>query len=481
MVDLNRLVMIRRLSILLPFVLGYQTAAEHPGSKALLRMVPDDVIAALLVDPTQPPNVTDGWSAFDLARPLAEQAQQLGLLSVAGSDVRIWIDIFAGLSLLLDYPHTIALIDIHVTERGAGSHRFKDLRAAIVIECGSDTNRLEQRIQHLLATYTNKEFSTLESRPTSTGAKFELRDRRLPDWLSFSWGRINDFYVVAIGKGAFERIAQASEGSIASLAADPWMQTSLDSPLDVPVTFTAYARIDKLRDSLGHSVGPNIDRVLQAVSLPNVQRTTIFMGTKGRSLELAGVAQRSNRTLRKYLVGHRFHSARTRAAIPKQASRYAIVDGDLGAIMRGLTEAVWSARSPRARENQERFWSSIDQSSGVNLNRDVYGKLGGPIILHNYPPHPLGLPFAWNILVPIRENPGNFQDSLDQWFGELQQIVAQGGASPLIRSAKTEWSTKFGVLGPAAAVSDSWLVLGFSPIMVRQVAGQLASGTPTKE
>lgn len=111
----------------------------------------------------------------------------------------------------------------------------------------------------------------------------------------------------------------------------------------------------------------------------------------------------------------------------------------------------------------------MDKKSGVRLKQDIYGRLGGPLILHDFPRHPLRLAFAWNMVVPIQGDATDLRRDLDRWLEEVQRLLARGNGIQLQRGDEGLWYTQFGLVGPAVTVTDRYLVLGFSPEMVRQL------------
>ncbi len=432
--------------------------------------VPSEIVAAVFVaGPGEQQSTPKPWSALDLAQPLADQAHQFGLLSMLGSKVRVWVDALASLSMVLEHPHALVLFDIHAERRVDGGHQLKDLRAALITNTPQSNKAIEQRIQHLLTTYTNSTESTLTKRTVHGHEVFTLRDRRLPSWMSFSWGRMNTNYVVGLGDGTLEQIAQTLSGRHENVAGDRWFKAALSKMERVPSSLVFYVQLDRLRTCLDDSLGKKINNVLEALSLDRTQRGLLALGMDGRSVEVAGMIHRDGHNEMRTLISSEFHTPLTKKAVPQQARRFALVDAKLGSALEGLTEAVWSARSRGARLQQEVLWADIDKKAGVRLKQDIYGRLGGPLILHDYPRHPLGLAFAWNMVVPIQGDATDLRRDLDRWLEEVQRLLARGNGIQLQRGEKGLWYTQFGLVGPAVTVTDRYLVLGFSPETVRQI------------
>ena len=96
------------------------------------------------------------------------------------------------------------------------------------------------------------------------------------------------------------------------------------------------------------------------------------------------------------------------------------------------------------------------------------GQLGGPIIIHNYPLHALRLPLAWTILVPLEGDSARLRSHLDNLLKDLAEEYGGMAPAKLYCDADGIWSIRFGIDGPALAVTDHWLILSFSPEAVRK-------------
>ncbi len=176
--------------------------------ESLVQAVPKDSAASYFVAGSDSDAASGGAaSSSGLAAFVIEHAQDFGLLSALSKRTRIWVDEFAAISELLDYAHAGVLLDFRAASRPDGGHQLAGLHAALILRTDGANTRIEQRIQHLLNSYTNSENSTLSHRERDGAAVFTLRDGRLPDWVELTWGAVGDHYIVAMGAGSFERIA----------------------------------------------------------------------------------------------------------------------------------------------------------------------------------------------------------------------------------------------------------------------------------
>ncbi len=458
------------------FVLGALSCAATglASPPELAGMVPRSIVAAYFVaGPTPAANEVRSWSAIDLAGPVAQQAQQLGLLSLLGSKVRAWVDAIASGSILLKHPHAVVLFDIHARKRPDGGHELEDLRAALIAKVGASQNGMEQRIRHLLQTYTNSEETVLTRRTILDDEVFTIRDRRLPAWLTISWGRFGEYYVVGVGQGAFERIADTLAGRGERLQNDHWFARACSDLRTADSAFTLYLRLDELEKHVDAALMRKTADVLSALGLGGLQRGLFNLGTRERSVEVTAAIRRNGRDETRRVAGNHLRERLWPNVVPEDARRYVLLDLELGAALSAMTEACLVARSPRARRKQREFWSSIDEASGVSLGRDIYPHLGGPVVLHNFPRHALGLSIAWTIVTPIKGDATALRLEIDRWMDEARRILKDAGSVQLHRDDDGVWYTQLGLVGPAVTVTDRCVVVSFSPEAVRQIVATL--------
>ncbi len=477
---------------------------------ALTKAVPEDMVAAFFVsgpDPaanlpatSQLPSawaLSDAPSTLQMAAFLTDQAQQLGLLSQMDAHCRAWIDGLAVTSIAFQHPHAVVLLDIRATPRTDGGHQLAGLHAALIIHTRGDNEQIERRIQHLLNTYTNREESVMTSRAILGQEFFTLRDRRLPPWAILAWGQVGDHYVVAIGDQTFERIAGAISDHSPSLAADVWLSRS-GNRLEHPVAVALYVRFDQLRQNMDASLTAKIARVKTALGLVGAQRGLWTVGYDGPAVMATGALRRAGRDEFIPIAGPELLAQRPAARDrlsnlwdriypPKGGSAeqgtlqesffHAVIDCDPSTVLRGVCEAYAAAKSPRAMRSSRAFWRNFEGSAEVSFERDVFSRLGGPVIIHNYPRHALRLPFAWTILIPIIGDAAALRTHVDRLLESVRGQLSEEGFLRIHHDDDGLWYLQYGLSGPGLMVTDRWLVVSFSPQAVRANVALLAKAT----
>lgn len=480
---------------------------------ALTKAVPDDVVAALFVsgpDPAAqlpvaselpparnslPAGVSrNARSTLQLAAFLADQAQHVGVLSLVDAHCRAWIDGLAVMSIAFKHPHAAVLLDIRATARADGGHQLAGLHAALIIHTRGDNGQIEGRIQHLLNTYTNREESIMTTRSNGGQAFFTLRDRRLPPWAVLAWGQLGDHYVVAIGDKTFERIARAIGDHSPSLAADAWFHRA-GHRFEHPAAVALYVRFDHLRRNMDASLVVKTAQVKAALGLVGAQRGLWTAGYDGRAVVATNTLRRAGRDEFIPIAGpellerrpvlmdqlsrlwNRLSDSSGDEATLEEGLFHAVIDCDPSAVLHSVCEAYAAAKSPRAIQGSRAFWRGFEDDAEVSIERDVFSRLGGPIIIHNYPRHALRLPFAWTILMPITGDAAILRSHVDRLLGSVRRQLSEGGFLRLHHDGDGVWYLQYGLSGPGLIVTDRWLVVSFSPQAVRANVALLRSPT----
>jgi len=504
-------------------VAGYACAMppERHGGPLILDAVPSDVAAVYFhAGPDTDAPIGEARGAFELVAFLADGAHEIGLLSKVDSTTRLWIDALASMSVVLRYPHVIVLFDISARPRGDGGHRLAGLHAALIVdtcdrgEAGEggpkpDSHRqIEQRIQHLLNIYANRDDTVLTTRTCQGGgadgveARFTIRDRRLPSWATITWGPIREMYVVAIGDGTFNRIAESTREPSRSLGVDEWFASAFETaggPRLCPGGGLGwYIHFDRLRVAAradhkwhwyphGSGVDPDssgladkIDRVLASLRLTGAERglwTVRYGGGparqgapagRGRAVEVDGVVRSDGKDVQSAIADNRFLAQLAEPVIPDDATGYAIIDCNPRTVLQALCEAYLASRSPAGQRASRSFWRSLQERAGVSIERDIVSHLGRYVVIHNHPPHALRLPLMWTILIRIDGSPDALRMQIDRLFEYVRQELVRAGSVQLRRDSDGLWYSQLGINGPALAVTDQWLIISFSPQAVRQ-------------
>ncbi|UCC29488.1 MAG: hypothetical protein JSU86_14955 [Phycisphaerales bacterium] len=441
----------------------------------LLKTVPSDVVAAYFAsgaDSARDPG--EIGHTLGLVTFLADQAHRVGLLSRFDAGTRVWLDTLAAASVVLAYPHTVVLFEIRAAARPDGGHRLARLHAALIVRTGGTNEELAGRIQHLLNTYTNSDQTLLSTRSVQGPVAFVLQDRRLPSWATITWGQLDDYYVIAVGDGAYDRAVETIADRTKSLAADPWFTKALTQANGVGAPLAWYVRFDKLYRDVDASLAEKISRVMSAIGLAGTQRALWTVGRNDRAVEAKAILRRNSAdevaTIAQDLLPGTFGGS----AIPEGAGGYAIIDCNPRRVLRGLCDAYLAAKSPHAQQGARSFWRGLQAEADVSIEQDIVAHLGQPLLIHDYPRHALSLPLAWTIAVPVTGDARALRRQLDRLLEAGRRRLAGNSVLQLRHDADGVWYIQYGLTGPGLVVTDKWLVASFSPYAVRENVAHLS-------
>ena len=442
--------------------------------------MPADGVVTYLGSGSRTPTATR--STLELTTFLADQANQLGLLSELDECSRMWIDSAASLSTLTVKPHAVILFDVHARQRDDGGHELAGLKLAIVMLTKGANADVERRIQHFLNTYTNSGQGSLSKAENDDGTVYTFRDQRLPDWAMLTWGRVGDFYVLAVGDDSFERVAKTIHGAgaplddAATLDRDDWFNKAFQQTRGQRSAAALYLRFDRLIERSDESLAAKIRGTLTPLGLSRAERGLWTIRQNQRSVEAAGVVYRNGATETMQLAGQQFLATLRPPTVPMAASGYAAVDLNPGTLLRGVSEAYLASQSPKDRERLNAFWKQLADDTEVSIERDIFSHLTKPVIVHNYPPHLLRLPLAWTLQIPIKDGAADVRRNLDRLLETGKNRLDEDGAIRLHQIASGNWFMQFGLAGPAVAVTEHWLIVSYSPQAVQQNVDLLRGG-----
>lgn len=444
-------------------LLGWSVRAD-PGD--LAKTVPGDVLAAYLVDvPPSDPQAPKPSSTLDSATVIIDQAFRLGLLNSLDIALRGWLDAIASLSTIVAHPHAVMLFDLQVRREDDDSHRVSSLSAAIVLRTRGENRLLERRIQHLLDSYTNKSESVLDTLEVSGHKVHRLRDQRLADWCQFSWGAIEDSFFVAIGEGSPEKVIGVLKAPSGSLGSDPSFRSGVETLAAQNALVTVHIAFEEVRRR-SKLLGHKLDRMQAALTMQGAQRGLWAAGYAGKSFEIRQwlLTDRGEQTA--VIAGQQFLNADRSQVVPAEARSFAAIGVEPSVWFERFCNAYLAARSLRNAAESRFYWRSVEQSAGLRF-AELFGRLTGPIIVHDFPEHALRLPPAWTIVAPIREHAGAVREQVDAILTHWQREL-EGAALRLAKTDDGIWFLHVGLEGPAVTVTDRHLLISFSPQAVRQ-------------
>jgi len=439
----------------------------------LLRAVPPDACVVYFMEGGTLDRDNAADTSLGFASFLIDRAQGFGLLAGLPDTTRTVLDVIASVPVALDHPHVVMLLDVAAEVRSGDSHRLGSLKAAVAIYTRGDNARLEQRIQHLLKTYTNSADSTLLPRSANGEETFALRDRRLADWVEISWGRIDDFYVVTVGPQVIESIAGSLRGASAQLRGDGWFRRSWSDVGAPEGSFAVYIQFDRLRKAGDAALANKVDTALREAGWSGAQRGLWSVGKEGRAVVARGMIERAGRSEPLAITAEGPLYAQASRAIPDEAGWYAVLNMDPKALVLALSSGYLATRSPKNRARITEYWNDVQVRSGVSIEKDLLAKLRPPWIIHSFPQHALDLPLAWTRMIPVAGDVDEFRSNLNRLLETARDTMDADRVTKLRCDPDGVWRLHFGFDGPSLAVADGFLIISFSPQAVRENIARL--------
>lgn len=450
------------------------TASTFPPAVAradLLSAIPADAWAAYTAGRPSPTGGDAAAPAWALVGSLVDRAHDLGLLSQLDGCSRQWVDALGAISDLGQQPHALVLLGARATARANGGAELAELHAAAILEIGDGDQLIRRRIQHLVSTYTNDQSTNLACVEAEHGQHCKLRDRRMPEWFMLEWGPIGDRYVVSIGSGAFQSIEAVVRGSATSLARA--MATGDAEYRGPEEGWMIYADLATLRRRAEGAIGAKLEGVLRPLGLADADCAVWSVTHRGRAVEVLLDTTRGGKVMRRTLGDGRLANDVVRMALPDEATAYTVLHLNQAKLLRGICDAYLASRSPEAADRLRQFWSEAEAESRVSVFNDVLPRLAPTVMIHDYPPHALDLPFARTVLVRVDSEPDQLRASLDAVLRVLADRIVALGWARLVRHDDGVWCLSIGLEGPALTVTRDWLVISFSPSAVRSVVARL--------
>ena len=424
----------------------------------------------------------------------------LKAVGVIPEEGRVIADIVGTLPILGRRPHTLVLLDATSREVRPGSHRLDRLQCALMIDREGMEAVLNRRVRDLLATYTDSEHGRIESVSQDGLRWHRLVDVRLPAWAVIEWGTVGRYFLVTIGEGAFEKMSATLRGEVTPLAEERWFARAHRHCNAAARGIELFVDIGRIRARLGEAVRARTEASLQAVHLEQADRILWTVGFDGRELR-SEVAARENdgREYHVVLTGQEVAAREVVASIPSEADCFAAFRFPLAEVFRNGRQAYLESRSPGARQRLRQGWAKLEQEYAFDVESGLLDELGEHLIFHTYPPHPLGLPMLCTIWIQVENDRSAISDTIDRMMTAWQAQMNRSSEAADLASTRPSvilspkihhdadgiWYLQLGLLGPALAVRDGWIVISFSPQAVRQNLERLqafsAQTSPSQE
>jgi hypothetical protein len=408
---------------------------------------------------------------------LAGWVMTLKAMGVIPREGRVVADIIATLPMLAKRPYAVALMDITARKLKPGSYRLNSMQAALLIDTHGAQLAYDRRIRDLLTTYTDADKGTIEALEADGVRYHRLTDRRLPGWAVMEWGTVGNLLIVTLGDGAFEKILDPLVRQSPSLGDNPWYKRAHLLCNGEVSRLEVYVDIAQILARLNEVIVGRPENVLRALGLENNERLLLTFGFEGRAMRCEVFTQDRNRSRGRYLmlVGKDLADEKVLVDIPHGATSYAVFRLGLTDAYHQGKQAYLVSQSASVRQRLSDGWARMEQQFDINLETGLLDQLGDHLVIHTYPAHPLGLPVLCSIWIQHTGDRESVSQTVERlmtaWQYYMYKPPATRPASILTprlnRAPDGVWFLQLGLIGPAVAVADEWIIISYSPHAVR--------------
>lgn len=487
--------------------LAESPAATQPSRSSepvpLTALIPADsliVYAARPYDATAGPSASGPAAATQSSGLPVSITSVLGFLNASGmipDEGQVYVDIASSLPLLGRFEHALVLLDVSSkivrTQRddadGPREHlslKLDQLQTAVVFRTNGEQQIVLDHLNRIVSRYTNASVAELSPQQAGRHPYQRLADERLPGWAIWEWGRLDDFFVVTFGAGAFDRVAQVYDGQRPRLADDTWFKQASTIVDGADAQAQWFIALSTLEHRLRGAARGRHSRVVRELEADNMTHDLWAIGRDGRALKWFRYYRRNGEdTLRRYSDPTRY-PAHLRRVIPRDAQRYGIINVPTRWLVDNLPRAWIAARSEESVETYQRIWQRFEEESGVDISASLIDHLGDNVVVFDYPPHPLRIPFALTVAIEIDDRRAvqlAVDTLLSAWSRYLNE-KAKRSESALVRLKVRQapdgiWFLQAGILGPALKVTDRYVVVSWSPQALRDALSKMHLDGPS--
>jgi hypothetical protein len=461
--------------------LGETPVPHAPGPGTLEAFVPADAMAVYFGRPSVPTTAPAGVPTTQgAASQLSGWVVTLKAMGVIPRQGRWIADLVGTLPILTSRPHAAALLDITAKQLSPESYRLSTLQAGFIIDSTGIEQEIDRRVRDLLATYSDTDSGKIETLHAGPVTYHRFTDSRLDAWAVAEWASVGPYFVAGFGEGAFPRMLAAMQASSSSagktLAEDAWFARAHAQCHGPASAIEAYVDVARIRTRVGEVVKGRPEEVLRTLNLASAERLLWTLGYDGRALRSEVVARTApGADQYAMLTGREVTDPAVTAAIPPAATRYAAFHFPLGPAVLSARDAYLQSRSDVREEQIRTQWGALQEQYGFDAQTGLLDRLGDYLVMHNYPPHPLSSSLLLTIWLQHHGQREQVAATVDGMMHAWQTLINVGPQTrPAFRFApqvnRTDdgiWYLQLGLVGPAIAVADGWIVISYSPEAVR--------------
>ncbi|QOJ02039.1 MAG: hypothetical protein HRU71_00405 [Planctomycetia bacterium] len=478
---------------LLLIVISHLPAARGE-ERAITELVPADALIMYCAKPytwlDQPIGRAEGTTQpTGTAASIASIVSVLNTAGLIPAEGQVFADIAGALPLLAQFEHTLALLDVssRIVEqpqasvsRAGGedvdiSLRLRNMQAAMIFRTQGRHQVVIDQLRRVTGRYTNNEVAKLEKGEIQ-GVRFDrLVDSRLPGWAVWEWGQVGEFFVISFGADAFVKVAGTASGKHPSMNQDAWYRKAFERT-DGERAFAHWLiAFMRLEEALGPQAGGRFEAVTQALQAADLDRDLWTIGADGKRLSCHRCYQKAGRDVVQSYSNPQAFSQDHLRIVPKEAEHIAVISVPTSWLVDNVPRGWLAAQSISNVQKWRRAWRQLERDSGVDIGGNLISHFGQTVVLYDYPPHPLKIPFAFTLAIEIDDAKAVKAATdalLDAWTRYLDER-AERNKTTLVRikvrrDPDNVWYLQAGILGPAMKVMDRYVLISWSPQALRE-------------
>ena len=399
-------------------------SAIHPNLAAaidsrLIAAVPADAIAAILVDDTGSPS--EGSSPLDITARIVGYASRVGLLSALPDTESLMLDAFATLPALARRPFAIVLTDIQARTLAGRGRRLASVQLGLIFADRDQNQAIARAIQRFLNRYTASETETIQRTQADGRTVHRLTSTRWPAWVVIEWGPVANGYLIALGSGAFQRLARGMTDAESGRRNGGQLAEAYKMLGGTDATWMWHVDFRQLVRALSPTMGTLPERVLDTLGYAdsNARTWAVMAGQRVVRFECIQHRDHGNRHIR--LAAPASADEIAEGLIPEQADTYTVLNWNPREFLTRVRDAYLQTRSPANQRRIRAAWSQIEHDLGISVERDLLNQLGHEVVAHTAPKHPLGIGLLCTVQISITGSTRLVRSTIDKLFAKWKR------------------------------------------------------------
>jgi hypothetical protein len=468
----------RRCWAVLAFCLLGMAAAAARGEVGLHEGLPEDTLGFVELDPGIPESRNEPGQNALLDMGL-EAMQSFGVLPKEAGLVG---DAMGLASVAGNHRNCVALLDADLAVVGNGGLACKSVQVAWVVETNGqarDAGDLVQRLTHLLDNLSTQETARQAVKKTAEGKReyVEFHDTRWPAWLTLAWTQHDNVFVITLGAGAMEHYL-----SDRAVGGPPWKETVLAADAEAArlgeraatgrVMARMYVTAKAFRERYPEAMNKTVlGRIFASVDLRTADAALFSARTKDRNISLDRALVTAGQMRLAPWTEELPADSPLAKAVPAEATAYLALHMDWEKLYERVTAICDAVLTSKGDEPIDKQVTEFARRQGVDVRRDILRRLSPIVLVHDWPEHPLKLPFMVTALGgadPASKDA--IRKLLNAASAELEAKLTKKKARGHFRLRTDKDGVmymQFGLVGPAWAWSENRWVFSWSPAAVR--------------